>query len=118
MKQPSWKPKRKGNLYCSPACGAGCTVEQHHCAVTGGWKLAAKLGTKWKPRVWENMGWFYEVVSPCGQIVVRPSGFVDFHLGGDGRQIYVIEKTPIKGLKQLRRKLTELQQGIERALGN
>jgi len=40
--------------------------------------LAKKLGRGWKPRVWANSGWHYQVVSPCGRLVVFP-GHQDWH---------------------------------------
>lgn len=30
--------------------------------------------TKWTPRVWENLGWHYGAISPCGRIKVYPLG--------------------------------------------
>ena len=35
-------------------------------------KLAKKMGSGWKPRVWENMGWHYDVSNG----VVRLSPFI------------------------------------------
>lgn len=65
-----WTPRRRGqgtklDLYCSPACGTmytpsrGCTFKAYQDAVKAGDRLAKRLGPAWKPRIWENMGWFY-----------------------------------------------------------
>lgn len=64
MRDLSWTPRRKGKIYCSPACGHGCSWAQHETAVAAASELAEQLGDGWEPRVWENMGWCYEARSP------------------------------------------------------
>jgi hypothetical protein len=70
----SWKPRRSQDRYCAPACGRGCTFDEHERAVISGQDLAKKLsaafGGKWTPKVWENMGWYYKAISPCGRLEV------------------------------------------------
>lgn len=71
MKKPkplSWKVKRKGTLYCSPACGGGCTWAAYRRAKRRAKTLAKHMGKGWKICVHENLGWHYNVVSPCGRI--------------------------------------------------
>lgn len=60
-KKLSWKPVRRGDVYCAPACGRGCKLEEYDRAVAGAEALAKDLGRGWKVRVWENLGWFFEV---------------------------------------------------------
>lgn len=67
----SWKARRRGAIYCAPACGFGCTVEDHERAVRAAEKLARRLGPSWKGEVWENLGWHYKAVSACGRIKVH-----------------------------------------------
>lgn len=52
---------RDGSTYCAPWCGAKCTWDAFQLATRKADALAKMLGEGWKPRVWENMGWFYEV---------------------------------------------------------
>lgn len=62
----SWTPKRRGAIYCSSACGHGCTWAAYIQAVQEASYLATVLNRKgagWKPRVWENLGWYYEAYS-------------------------------------------------------
>lgn len=59
----SWKPVRRGDVYCSPACGMGCSRADYEKAVKESAKLAAALGPRFKPRVWENLGWHYSADS-------------------------------------------------------
>lgn len=68
----SWKPRRRGSIYCAPACGSNCTRAAYEKAVEDGKKLATRLGKKWKSRVWENMGWHHE--AHRGPIVVTQHG--------------------------------------------
>ena len=61
MKELSWKPRHKGNRYCSPACGHGCTWGEYQQARKEAKDCQRKLGKHWKIRVWENCGWFWAV---------------------------------------------------------
>lgn len=58
-----WVPKRNGKYYCSPACGGGhfCLHADFLLATRRANALVKLLGKTWKPRVWENLGWHYEV---------------------------------------------------------
>jgi len=70
----SWKPRLYGPMdetYCSSACGGGCTRESYEKAHEVSKKLASRLGKGWTPRVWENLGWHYCVISPCKRIKVH-----------------------------------------------
>ncbi len=62
MKKLSWKPVRKGRVFCAPACGSGCTREAYLKAKAAARKLCATLGPGWKPSVSENMGWHYSAI--------------------------------------------------------
>ncbi len=59
--------------YCAPACGFHCKVEDYVKAEQRAKTLARRLGKGWTPDVWENLGWHYAVISPCGRIKVHPS---------------------------------------------
>lgn len=73
--EPNWKPRRRGPIYCSPACGAGCKhkdfleCQRRAASLVLGLNGGALSGP-WKPRVWENMGWFWGAV--CGESNVHP----------------------------------------------
>lgn len=83
-----WKPQLRGDIYCSPACGRGCTKAEYDRAVKRADKLAKKLGPGWKPEVFENLGWFSMATSPCGRITVHPpdtaEGYYDAFLNKAG----------------------------------
>lgn len=55
-----WAPIRRGDTYCSPACGRRCTFAAYELAVKRGKALARKLGPGWTHHVWENGGWHYQ----------------------------------------------------------
>jgi hypothetical protein len=68
----SWKPKLRGEIYCSPACGANCTHAAFLAAQAAADKLAYTLnhaketfGVTWVPHVWENCGWHAGAISWC-----------------------------------------------------
>lgn len=66
-----WTPVRNGHAYCSPACGGGpvvCSIKRYEHAVDVANAVARDLGAGWRPDVFENLGWWARVFSPCGRI--------------------------------------------------
>lgn len=60
------KAVRRGDKFCAPWCGRGCTWAEYSRAVKKADALVKKLnaiGGKWKPRVWENLGWHYQAMA-------------------------------------------------------
>jgi hypothetical protein len=55
----SWKAVRRGDVYCAPACGGGCTWAKYQEARRLATNLARRLGRGWKPALSENLGWHY-----------------------------------------------------------
>jgi hypothetical protein len=64
-----YMPIRKGDIYCSPACGMGCTHADFEKAVFASQALAAELGAGWATRVWDNLGWHWEVSK--GKLIIN-----------------------------------------------
>ena len=60
-KELSWKPVRRGNIYCSSACGASCKLADYNRCVRQAKALAKRMGPGWKTSVDENMHWYYSV---------------------------------------------------------
>jgi len=60
-----WTPRSlPGGKYCSPRCGGAkgwCTRADFDRATKDAATLATRLGDGWQPRVWENLGWHWEV---------------------------------------------------------
>src|SRR6267154_1000089 len=54
-----WTAVIRGDLYCAPACGGGCTKAAFDLATERGKALARRLGKNWPYRVHENLGWHY-----------------------------------------------------------
>lgn len=67
-----WKPVRRGEIYCSPGCGYGCTHKAYLTACLKAERIARRCGPGWKPRVWENLGWHYAATSPNNYVKVHP----------------------------------------------
>lgn len=55
----NWTPVLNGDIYCSPACGRGCTLEEYNQTVKEADQLVAELGEPFHSHVWENLGWHY-----------------------------------------------------------
>lgn len=74
-----WIAVRRGDIYCAPACGGGCTHAAFVKANADAKNLCAELeqttGIKgWTTHVWENLGWHHKAVSSCGRVKVHPFG--------------------------------------------
>lgn len=100
-KKLSWKPVRRGGTYCSPACGAECKYTDYLEAKAEASALAEVMGRGWKARVWENMGWFYEVVNRMASVRKDPRG--EKYLAGItfGRQFWAQDICPRNAFKRV-----------------
>lgn len=56
----SWEPVRKGETFCSPGCGHGCTYAEYLKASQKAELLAKRLGKGWVCSVSENLGWHFK----------------------------------------------------------
>lgn len=63
-----WIPQRKGKIYCSPACGAGCKYSDYLSANLKARALAKRMGKGWGFVIWENMHWCWKVVKGNAEI--------------------------------------------------
>lgn len=70
-KQPSRKPVRRGDTYCSPACGARCRHSEYLAARRRARDAVRQLGDAWQARTWENLGWFSEARSRTADMAVH-----------------------------------------------
>jgi hypothetical protein len=83
-----WTPVARGKIYCSPACGAGCTRGEHDRAKREALRLVNNLrGRGWKPIVWEGLGWHFKAVSGPLEIHGEPGSFYSCSLGKSGRRV-------------------------------
>lgn len=86
MRTRSWKPVRRGDVFCAPACGRGCTIQEHDAAQAKGDALAKCLGAGWTVRVHENLGWHVTVLSPSGRVkLIGDPGHYTAFLGEPGQ---------------------------------
>ncbi len=109
MKQLSWRPRKYRGVYCSSACGHGC---KHR------WFLSAQKNAHWlckqlpgfKPRVHENMGWFWAATR--GSIRISPNAYEPsgsrlkehgYFASYGAHGILAEGRTPLSALKNLHR---------------
>ena len=75
-----WNPVRKGDFYCSPACGANCTHKAYEDAINKATKLAEKcakeIGGEWDIHVHENLGWHWSVFQKKTNITISYGGYL------------------------------------------
>ena len=106
-KRLSWKPVRRGGIYCSPACGNNCSREAYDTACARAKALAKQLGRGWKAHVWENLGWHWRVVAPAAHLTVRdksryqPCACYEAEYCWNGMQRFATARTPAAALKKL-----------------
>lgn len=108
-------PVLKGDVYCSPFCDGGCKKSEYDYAVKQADLLCKELnsvngGNNWKPKVWENLGWYYKakcIINETCWINVCPYShegktvyWIDSFL--NGRQ-YILDcgNNPVKGVSEL-----------------
>lgn len=108
-----WTPVRRRAIYCSPRCGGSCT----HAAFTRckmlAFKLTRELGKGWKSHVWENLGWWWEVVRGPVRVKQNNDGTYRAMLGEIGIDYSGEGVTPVEALQameeQARRDLRKLE---------
>ena len=112
-----WTPRDlPGGGYCSPACGAGCSREDHERAVASARGLAARLGDGWEPVVWENQGWYWQ--ARCGVHEVNPEPGDTWSAWFQGAVQVVAEgPTPEAALANLTREVSELVEQLRAEAG-
>ncbi len=75
----AWTPRRRGDVYCSPACGGNCKYTAYLLAKERAHALCMMLGDMcgggWKMEIRENLGWYYTAISRCERIRVSGSHF-------------------------------------------
>lgn len=107
----SWEPKRRGDIYCAPACGAGCTHQAYLQAVKDAEVMASKA-KGFSPLVTENMGWYARAEALKRHIII--SGYPGDYLviastrhphAGNMTWGTATGKTPQKAVDTLKRKL-------------
>lgn len=106
-----WIPRLRGEIYCAPACGCGCTKAAFDKATADAAALAARMGDGWVPRVWENLGWHYEVIKGCAELHPPERDGTDFSLffNAPRRQVVFSGEDPHE---LLRAALEDTRQGI------
>lgn len=69
-----WTPVLKGETFCSPRCGGGCTKAEYDAALESANTLAARMGHRWEIEVWENLGWHFCVKNGPATVTQEVSG--------------------------------------------
>jgi hypothetical protein len=87
-----WTPKLEGAIYCSPACGGCCKKEDFDRASERAHAVAKMLGAGWVPRVWENLGWHFDVSKGLATVSSPAEGdyeaVLQFTLDGHGTDYF------------------------------
>lgn len=106
--EKGWKPVKRGALYCSPRCGGGCTYAAYRAAEREAAALAKRMGPGWVPRVWENMGWHWQIVKGDCSISSGPNYWCNFN-PNDLPQIHAHGRTPKAALDAVRKIMMAVQ---------
>lgn len=71
-----WTPVKRGDVYCSPACGGNCKRSAYDAAVKRTKDAIASMThpEAWKSRISENMGWFASIQCGGMTIICAPDG--------------------------------------------
>ena len=113
-RKPNWQPmSRPGGVYCSPACGRGCTRAEHGEAVRKARELAQRLGDGWEPEVWENLGWFYKVEKGLAAIHPSRTGGYTVYFNSQ-HQVVANADTPEQALSAALRRAKAVAHALEK----
>lgn len=114
----SWTPRRVGPVYCSPACGGKCRHADYLKAKETAAYMVKALGSGWRPRVWENLGWHAAAITVKGDFRVFPyregGGYHSIlagHYSGTGR-------TPLVAARSAALKMKAAVTALEAAFGS
>lgn len=117
----AWRPRHVGLIYCSPACGCGCTRADWNAAKEAAARLAKDLGKDWRPRVWENAGWHYAAEKGSATVYEYFHGKGrrgrDLHLHWNTTplgQVLVKARTPREMRKKLRARIIGLREAADK----
>ena len=121
MKPLDWKARRRGLIYCAPACGYDCTWAEYQECKRLAAALCKRLGQGWKPIIHENMGWFWRVQN--GIITIHPYGhgrmitysaWIETH-GRQwiGKNCFIPERAVDHVVALVKRDLSEIQRVLE-----
>lgn len=109
-RKPNWIPRKRGAVYCSSACGSGCTMADHMNAKRDADRLAKRLakltGGVWDTVVHENMGWHFYVTRR--QLEVHNYGLTSGAWASIilcGKQVHRHAKTPELAVKAVLKEL-------------
>lgn len=118
LKELSWKPVRRGRIYCAPACGSKCLWVDYQRARAAATKLQQRIGDPFRMRVWENMGWHYCVETGshdkgCHITIYSPDSISEEYcviINPSPPGIIVRSKNPVLALRQA---LVEYRQYVD-----
>src|SRR5882724_6015615 len=71
-----WTPIKRGDMYCSPACGGNCKRSAYDAAVKRAKDAIASMPhpQNWEMRLNENMGWYSSIFCGGMTIICEPHG--------------------------------------------
>ena len=116
-----WTPVRRGKVYCSPACGGGCTHQSYLKAQAQAQEMLDQLGppTKdgnaWEKRVHENLGWYGSVrLMINGQVMAQvQKNRVGYSAYIESSPQFVADgETPMQAVQNALRQLERTKQTI------
>lgn len=116
-----WKPRKQaGGVYCSPACGSKCKRRDYDRAHADARAAAKTMSAGWTPRVWENMGWHWNIEK--GVCSIHPSHFEERYTAyfNSTWQVLGYGSSPNealgKAIREVRRRVRALEDDIRRVI--
>lgn len=74
LKEKEMAETAETQLHCDmQKCGAGCTEAEYQAACSESKATADKMGRGWRPRVWENLGWHWDLRYAQSGLQLHPS---------------------------------------------
>jgi hypothetical protein len=112
-----WTPVRKGDVFCSPACGYKCKWADYQSATASAAALVAELGDGWHPHIWENGGWYYSAKKGAATVdYVERKGHFDAEIMAGNIQFMAEGSTPRGAMEAALAKIVDKVAALNRAM--
>lgn len=118
---PRWTPILKGDIFCSPSCGGNCKKSAYDEALQASNIVASLLGEGWTPQVYENLGWYWQVVKGNIEVIHSNNGYsaiLQFSLDEENYYFRSDDLEPRKAVEKVRNQLHEIIRKLERQLAS
>jgi hypothetical protein len=117
----NWIPRHTGKgTFCSPACGAGCSIGDYELEIAKAERLAETLGEGWEVEISENLGWHSKIVFQESNIelTLNKNSSCDYTLYYDSKNKSISGNDAIKLIDAALKDMFEIKEAADKIIRN